>query len=228
MVGLSLYLHGGRVVQSETVRSMDGSTCVMGIERLNARPGFPSVIRSDIGINFVATDKELLAFIEILNQQAPSRLVPKGMKWKYNPPSAPHHGGSRERLARTYPRAFHSMLEIPKKSLEVLDKTFCLVEQFLEYVPCRNKRAKSSPERELKTGHFVWTVEPTNSRGSHHLACIRTLNASLKFLNGDFTCPVTKLAPVLILLRAEDVATQVSENLEASNLNDITTCWGVV
>ena len=38
---------------------MDTSSCVMGIERFAARQGIASVLWSDNGTNFVASDKEL-------------------------------------------------------------------------------------------------------------------------------------------------------------------------
>ena len=52
-----------RAVLFEVVPSMDTSTWVMGIERFCARRGFPSVIWSDNGTNFVASEKELLSNI---------------------------------------------------------------------------------------------------------------------------------------------------------------------
>ena len=58
-------------VHFEVVPSMDTSSCVMGIERFCARRGIPSVIKN-------------------WNQQVLSEsLVKKGIKWKFNPPSAP-------------------------------------------------------------------------------------------------------------------------------------------
>ena len=49
----------------EVVPSMDTSSCVIGNERFCARRGIPSVIWSDNGTNFVASEKGLLLKIKI-------------------------------------------------------------------------------------------------------------------------------------------------------------------
>ena len=83
-----------RAVHIEVVPLLDTSSCVMGVESFIARRGIPTTIMSDNGTNFVGAQKELLACIESWNKLAPAVLVQKGVKWKFNPPSAPHHGGS--------------------------------------------------------------------------------------------------------------------------------------
>ena len=125
-----------RAVHFEVVPSMDTSSCVMGIERFCARRGIPSVIWSDNGTNFVASEKELLSNINIWNQQVLSEsLVKKGTKWKFNPPSAPHHGGVWERLVRSFKHVFYAVLGNRRLTDEILTTTFCLVEQCLNARP---------------------------------------------------------------------------------------------
>ena len=58
-----------RAVHFVVVPSMDTSSCVIGIERFCARRGTPSVIWSDNGTNFVASEKELMYNINSWNQQ---------------------------------------------------------------------------------------------------------------------------------------------------------------
>ena len=83
-----------RAVHLEDVPSMDTSSCVMGNERFVARRGTPSVLWSDNGTNFVACDKKLLQNDRNWNEQVLAEsLVKNRIKWKFNPPSAPHHGG---------------------------------------------------------------------------------------------------------------------------------------
>ena len=83
-----------RAVHIEIVPSMDTGSCVMGIERFIARPSKPSAAWSNNGTTFVGTEKELMLCVQSWNRQAPALLVHKGIKWKHNPPGAPHHGGS--------------------------------------------------------------------------------------------------------------------------------------
>ena len=81
-----------RAVHFENVPSMDTSSSVLGKERFCARRGIPSVIWSDNGSNFVASEKELLSNNNNWNQNIVSEaLVKKQIKWKFNPPTAPHH-----------------------------------------------------------------------------------------------------------------------------------------
>ena len=69
-----------RSVHIETEFSMDGNSCVMGIERFIARQGTLLVIWSDNGTNFFGAEKELIKCIQTWNQQAASGLVHEGIK----------------------------------------------------------------------------------------------------------------------------------------------------
>ena len=66
----------------------------MGIERFIARRGKPSTIWSDNSTNFVGAEKELLASIKNWICLAATTFAHKGVACKFNPPGAPHHGGS--------------------------------------------------------------------------------------------------------------------------------------
>ena len=124
-----------RAIHIEVVPSMDSSSCVMGVERFIARRGTPSKNWSDNGTKFVGPEKELLLCTRAWNDLAPALLVRKGIEWKYNPPSSPHHGGSWERLVLSCKRVFYSILTPRKLTDEVLQTTFCLMEQSLKARP---------------------------------------------------------------------------------------------
>ena len=117
-----------RAVHFEVVPSMDTSSCVMGIERFAARRGVPSVLWSDNGTNFIASEKELLQNVSAWNQQILSEaLVKKRIHWKFNPPSAPHHGGVWERIVRSFKHVFYPILGNRRLTDEISTTTFCLV-----------------------------------------------------------------------------------------------------
>ena len=83
-----------RAVHVEIVPSMDTSSCVMGVERFVSRRGTPAIIWSDKGTNFVGAERELREYIEKSNtSNIAIELAHKGIKWRFNPPSAPHAGG---------------------------------------------------------------------------------------------------------------------------------------
>ena len=145
-----------RVVHFEVVPSMDTSSCVMGIERFAARRGTPSVLWSDNGTNFVASDKELLQNVRNWNQQVLTEsLVKKGIQWKFNPPSAPHHGGVWERLVRSFKHVFYAVIGNRRLTDEILATTFCLVEQSLNARPLVPASADATDLDALTPNHFL-------------------------------------------------------------------------
>ena len=144
-----------RAIHIEVVPSMDSSSCVMGVERFIARQGIPSKIWSDNGTNFVEEEKELLLCTRAWNDLAPALLVHKGIDWKYNPPSSPHHGGSWERLVRSCKRVFYSILTPRKLTDEVLQTTFCLVEQSLNARPLTAVSSDPNEIEALTPNHFL-------------------------------------------------------------------------
>ena len=145
-----------RAVHFEVVPSMDTSSCVMGIERFAARPGTPSVLWSNNGTNFVTRDKELLQNVRNWNQQVFTELlVKKGIQWKYNPPSAPHHGGVWERLVRSFKHVFYAVIGNRRLTDEILATTFCLVEQSLNARPLVPASADSTDLDAFTPNHFL-------------------------------------------------------------------------
>ena len=144
-----------RAIHLEIVSSMDTSACVSGIERFIARRGMPNVIWSDNGTNFVGAEKELLEVTRRWNDYAPAALVCKGIRWKFNPPSAPHHGGSWERMVRSCKRVFYSILGNRRMTDETLNTTFCLVEQALNNRPLTPVSDDPNELEALTPTHFL-------------------------------------------------------------------------
>ena len=144
-----------RAVHIEVVPSLDTSSCVMGVERFIARRGTPTIIMSDNGTNFVGAQKELLACVESWNKLAPAVFVQKAIKWKFNPPSAPHHGGFWERLVRSVKRFLYDILGNRRVTEEVLGTTLCLVEQSLNARPITAVSSDPLDLEALTPNHFI-------------------------------------------------------------------------
>ena len=135
---------------------MDTSSCVMGIERFAARRGTPSVLWSDNATNFIASEKELLQNVSAWNQQTLSEtLVKKRIQWKFNPPSAPHHGGVWERIVRSFKHIFYAILGNRRLTDEILTTTFCLVEQSLNSRPLVPVSSDATDLDALTPNHFL-------------------------------------------------------------------------
>ena len=136
--------------------SMDASSCVMGVERFVSRRGTPAIIWSDNGTNFVGAEKELRENIEKWNTiNIAVELAHKGIKWRFNPPSAPHQGGIWERLVRSFKRVLYTILGTRRLTDEVLSTTFCLVEHALNSRPLTPVSADPSDRGSLTPNHFL-------------------------------------------------------------------------
>ena len=144
-----------KAVHLEVAPSLDTSSCIMGTERFIARRGKPSTIWSDNGSNFIGAEKELLACIKSWNGIAPTIFAHTVVAWKFNPPGAPHHGGSWERLVRSVKRVVYDILGSRLVTEELLGTTPCLVEQALN---SRSITPVSTDSRELDAltpNHFL-------------------------------------------------------------------------
>ena len=120
-----------------------------------ARRGTPSTIWSDNGSNFVGAEKDLLACIRSWNGMAPTIFTHKGVTWKLNPPGAPHHGGSWERLVRSVKRVLYNILGSRRVTEEVLRTTLCSVEQALNSRPIIPVSTDSRELKALTPYHFL-------------------------------------------------------------------------
>ena len=145
-----------RAVHIEVVPSLITSSCVMGVERFFARRGTPTTIMSDNVTNIVGAQKELLACVESWNKLAPAVFIHKGIKWKFNPPSAPHHGGSWERLVRRVKRVLYDILGNRRVTEEFLRTTLCLVDQSLNARPIKAVSSNPLDLEALTPNHFIF------------------------------------------------------------------------
>ena len=128
----------------------------MGVERFVSRRGTPAMIWSDNGTNFIGAEKELRESIEKWNVvNIAAELAHKGIKWRFNPPSAPHQGGIWERLVRSFKRVLYTILGTRRLTDEVLHTTFCLVENALNSRPLTPVSADPCDLNALTPNHFL-------------------------------------------------------------------------
>ena len=70
--------------------------------RFIARRGKPIKMISDNGTNFVGADRVCKEYVAAWNKEKiEESLIQQGIRWKFNPPAAPHFGGVWERLFRS-------------------------------------------------------------------------------------------------------------------------------
>ncbi|XP_052890062.1 uncharacterized protein LOC128298349 [Anopheles moucheti] len=91
-----------RAVHLEVAHALTTASCILAIRRFIARRGSPREIISDRGTNFVGAARELKdALKEVDESTLKSRFNSPELKWSFNPPAAPHFGGSWERLVQS-------------------------------------------------------------------------------------------------------------------------------
>ena len=115
-----------RAVHIEVVPSLEAETCLTAITRFIARRGKPATILSDNGTNLVGAAKEMRDCINAWDQSdIETSLAQKDIKWKLNPPGAPHFGGIWERLVRSCKKAMIAVLNGRSLTDDVLITTMC-------------------------------------------------------------------------------------------------------
>ena len=135
---------------------MDTSSCVMGVERFVSRRSTPAMIWSDNGTNFIGAEKELHECMEKWNTlNIAAECAHKGIKWRFNPSSAPNQGGIWERLVRSFKRVLYTILGTRRLTEEVLNTTFCLVEYALNSRPLTPVSVDPSDLCAITPNHFL-------------------------------------------------------------------------
>ncbi|XP_021966036.1 uncharacterized protein LOC110861240 [Folsomia candida] len=100
-----------RAVHLEIAHSLSTDSCILAIRRFIGRRGCPVHLYSDNGTNFRGAHNELkTALQEISQPQMQNECATRGITWHWNPPSAPHFGGSWERLVRSVKTALGKVL----------------------------------------------------------------------------------------------------------------------
>ena len=145
-----------RAVHIEVVPKLDTDSCLNAIMRFIARRGKPNTIISDNGTNFVGVEREFAEYVVAWNKEGiEQHLIQRGVRWKFNPPAAPHFGGIWERLVRSCKKAMYAVLENRSITEDVLLTAKCMVEQTLN---ARHLTPVSSDVNDLEavtTNHFL-------------------------------------------------------------------------
>jgi hypothetical protein len=115
-----------RAIHVEIARKLDTDEAINCIRKFMSIRGQPSHIYSDNGTNFVGANRELNDAIKKLQQsKIGDYTAARGVQWHFNPPAAPHMGGSWERMVRSVKAALKETMKtrVPKEEiLEVLLK----------------------------------------------------------------------------------------------------------
>ena len=145
-----------RAVHIEVVPKLDTDSCLNAIMRFIARRGKPSTIISDNGTNFVGAEREFAEYVAAWNKEGiEEHLIQRGIRWKFNPPAAPHFGGVWERLVRSCKKAMYAVLGNRSVTEDILSTTMCIVEQTLNARPLTPVSSDVNDLEALTPNHFL-------------------------------------------------------------------------
>ena len=82
-------------------------------------------------------------------------LIQRGIRWKFNPPAAPHFGGVSGRLVRSCKKAMYAVLGNISVTEDVHSKMMCFVEQTLNARPLTPVSSDVNDLEPLTPNHFL-------------------------------------------------------------------------
>ncbi|XP_058456808.1 uncharacterized protein LOC131434170 [Malaya genurostris] len=145
-----------RAVHLEIVHSLSTQSCIMAIRRFVARRGSPETFYSDNGTNFLGASNLLKKQIQDIHEDCAVTFTSARTSWIFNPPSAPHMGGSWERMVRSVKAAMLAIADHPHHpSDEVLETVTLEAESIVNSRPLTYIPLESSEQESLTPNHFL-------------------------------------------------------------------------
>ena len=142
-----------RAVHLEMSWSLSSTSFICCFERFLARRGVPQKIISDNGRNFVGAQDNLKEIIS--NDELSEKLARKGIEWSFNPPAAPHYGGSFEVMVKAAKKALFWVLKSANCTDEELTTAFTKAEFLINSRPLTYISNNPLDEEVITPNHFL-------------------------------------------------------------------------
>ncbi|XP_075261158.1 uncharacterized protein LOC142352888 [Convolutriloba macropyga] len=148
-----------RAVHLEVSESLSTDSTMSCIRRFISRRGKPKIFYSDSGKSFVGSCSELRKGIEALrsSREFASKLhiLDVDINWKFNPPLAPHFGGSWERLVQVFKLSLYKVIGSRTLTDETLSTFNCEIESNMNSRPLTNVSSDINDALPLTPNHFI-------------------------------------------------------------------------
>ncbi|XP_078051766.1 uncharacterized protein LOC144477914 [Augochlora pura] len=146
-----------KAIHIELVHDYTTSSFLAALDRFVARRGIPSCTHSDNGTNFVGADRELQKhFGAVYNSpEMRTKCSHLGIKWKFNPPSAPHFGGMQEAGVKSVKHHLKRILGEFIPTGEEMSTLPCSIESSLNSGPIAALSDNANDYAPLTPGHFL-------------------------------------------------------------------------
>lgn len=145
-------------VHLELVSDYSTEAFLAPLRRFTSRRGLCAVIHSDQGTNFVGAARELRSLLSILNQEEGSvrdHLQREGIKWKFNPPTAPHFGGTWKAAVKSLKHHLRRVIGDQRLTFEELTTLLAQIEACLNSRPLQPLSDDLENLTALTPGHFL-------------------------------------------------------------------------
>lgn len=124
-----------RSVHLDLLESLDTDAFLMSLRRFISRRGKPFELLMDNGTNFVGGERELREAVAAMSPQLKDELAEQQISFQFNPPSAPHFGGTWEREVKSIKTALRVVLKDQTVPEPVLMTTLVEVEGIMNAKP---------------------------------------------------------------------------------------------
>ncbi|XP_055715021.1 uncharacterized protein LOC129809234 [Phlebotomus papatasi] len=143
----------------DLVSSLATDAFIASLRRFTARRGIPSFIYSDNGTTFVGADSELKKMLQSMsfNEEIGNFMASLEIKWRFQPPRAPHHGGLWEATVKSCKYHLKRVLGLTPLTFEEMSIILCQIEAVLNSRPLFQLPSVSDVKDPscLTPGHFL-------------------------------------------------------------------------
>ena len=145
-----------RAVHLEMVSSLEANSFLLAFSRMTARRGRPLDVTSDNGTNFIRAERELASLFQSADQdKITDAMTRTGIRWHWNPPHSPHHGGVFEALIKSAKRAIRATIGNAMLTDEELQTALTEVESLLNARPLTYTSSDCRDDSPLTPSHFI-------------------------------------------------------------------------
>ncbi|XP_062712285.1 uncharacterized protein LOC115269273 [Aedes albopictus] len=147
-----------KAVHLEAASDLSSRTFIAALKRFIGRRGYPNEIWSDNGTNFVGTDnwlQDLQRSFRNNSRAVDHFLTNQGIKWIFNPPSAPHRGGIWEAAVKNAKKHILAVVGSEPITFEEFTTVLSQVEACLNSRPVCALSSNPDSYEALTPGHFL-------------------------------------------------------------------------